>query len=227
MALLDISWTTIIIIILLVVVGYFIWSMVTSSSSTSSTGTTKLTTITTLNITPSNSNSFTFSTWIAINKWGNGGGNLVSIGSDATTFALKLGTAINKLYLSIGAAYTESTAIAVGLVPLQTWVSVIVSVNNGNSADIYINGKLVKTIALTTTYSLPSGSVSVGGPSTAIDGYISTTYDNKSIGPQEAWNIYSSGYGGGGGGGVGDFFNKYKIRFAFVKDNVELSRLDI
>jgi hypothetical protein len=227
MALLDISWTTIIIVILLVVVGYFIWSMVTSSSSTSSTGTTKLTTVTTLNITPSNSNSFTFSTWIAINKWGSGGGNLVSMGDAATTFALKLGTSTNKLHLSIGAAYVEATAIAVGLVPLQTWVSVIVSVNNGNSADIYINGKLVKTIALTATYTLPAGSATVGGPITAIDGYISTTYDNKSIGPQEAWNIYSSGYGGGGGSGVGDFFNKYKIRFAFVKDNVELSRLDI
>ena len=225
----DISWTTVIIVILLIVVGYFIWSIVSSSSSKTSSGTTKLTTSTPLAVATS-TNSFTFSTWIAIDTWGGGGNNIISTASDATAanvFALKLGTAINKLNLSIGAAYTESTAIAVGLVPLQTWVSVIVSVNSGNSVDIYINGKLVKTIALTTTYSLPSGSVSVGGPSTAIDGYISTTYDNKSIGPQEAWKIYSSGYGGGGGSGIGDFFNKYKIRFAFVKDNVELSRLDI
>jgi hypothetical protein len=110
-------------------------------------------------------------------------------------------------------------------VPLQTWASIIVSVNNGNSADIYVNGKLVRTVALTKTYNLTAGSVTVGGSSTGSTGYISTTFDKNSIGPQEAWNIYSSGYGSGNG--VSDFFNKYKLRFAFVKDNVELSRLDI
>ena len=73
---------------------------------------------------------------------------------------------------------------------------------------------------------MPAGSVNVGG-STFLDGYISTTFDNKSIGPQEAWNIYSSGSGSGSGSGVSDFFDKYKIRFAFVKDDVELSILDI
>ena len=223
----DISWTTVIIVILLIVVGYFIWSIVSSSSSKTSSGTTKLAISTPLAVATS-TNSFTFSTWIAIDTWGGGGNNIISTASDATAanvFALKLGTAINKLNLSIGAAYTESTAIAVGLVPLQTWVSVIVSVNSGNSVDIYINGKLVKTIALAATYTLPAGSFSVGGAGGSV-GYISTTFDNKSTGPQEAWTIYSSGFGGGGSG-VADFFSKYKIRFAFVKDNVELSRLDI
>ena len=105
--------------------------------------------------------------------------------------------------------------------------SIIVSVNNGNSADIYVNGKLVRTVALTKAYSLTGGSVTVGGSPTGSTGYISTTFDKNSIGPQEAWNIYSSGYGSGNGNGVSDFFNKYKLRFAFVKDNVELSRLDI
>ena len=83
-----------------------------------------------------------------------------------------------------------------------------------------------KSLPPTAVYLLPAGYITVGGYN-SLDGYISTTYDNKSIGPQEAWKIYSSGYGGGGGSGIGDFFNKYKIRFAFVKDNVELSRLDI
>jgi hypothetical protein len=47
------------------------------------------------------------------------------------------------------------------------------------------------------------------------------------LGPQDAWDIYSSGYGSNGSSSAVDFFNKYKIRFAFVKDNVELSRLDV
>jgi hypothetical protein len=221
----DISWTTVIIVILLIVVGYFIWSIVSSSSSKTSSGTTKLATSTPLAVATS-TNSFTFSTWIAIDTWAGGGNNIISTASDASTantFALKLGTDKNQLNLSIGTVTTTFTTV--GLVPLQTWVSIIVSVNSGNSVDIYINGKLVKTIALAVTYTLPAGSFSVGGTGGSV-GYISTTFDNKSTGPQEAWTIYSSGYGGGGGG-VADFFSKYKIRFAFVKDNVELSRLDI
>jgi hypothetical protein len=223
----DISWTTVIIVILLIVIVYFIWGMISSSSPEVSTGTTKITTSTSLAIS-SSTNSFTFSTWIAINRWTSTGGNLISTPTDAvaaSVFALKLGTTINQLNLSIGTIATTFTTV--GLVPLQTWASIIVSVNGGNSADVYINGKLVRTIALTATYLLPAGTITVGGTTGAVDGYISTKFDNKSIGPQDAWNIYSSGYGGGGGSGVGDFFNKYKIRFAFVKDNVELSRLDI
>jgi hypothetical protein len=218
----DISWTTVIIVILLIVVGYFIWSIVSSSSSKTSSGTTKLTTSTPLAVTTS-TNSFTFSTWIAIDTWGASGSNIITAGTvnTANYFALQLATTINNLTITIGSA----SAVIVGLVPLQRWVSIIVSVNSGNSVDVYINGKLVKTIPLNTPYTLPAGTISVGGTSSST-GYISTTFDNKSIGPQDAWTVYSSGYGGGGGG-VADFFTKYKIRFAFVKDNVELSRLDI
>ena len=219
----DISWTTIIVVILLIIICYFIWRTVSSSSSTS-TGTTKLNTTTTLTVTPTN--SFTFSTWIAIDTWGGGGNNIVKTSGDTPDFSLTLGTTKNDLILKIGTTAKPGTNTTISnIVPLQTWASIIVSVNNGNSADIYVNGKLVRTVALTNGYNLSGGSVTVGGSTSGSTGYISTTFDKNSIGPQDAWNIYSSGFGGGNG--VSDFFNKYKIRFAFVKDNVELSRLDI
>ena len=219
----DISWTTIIVVILLIIIGYLIWRMVSSSSSTS-TGPTKLNTTTTLTVTPTY--SFTFSTWIAIDTWGGGGNNIVKTSGDTPDFSLTLGTTKNDLILKIGTTAKPGTNTTISnIVPLQTWASIIVSVNNGNSADIYVNGKLVRTVALTNGYNLSGGSVTVGGSTSGSTGYISTTFDKNSIGPQDAWNIYSSGFGGGNG--VSDFFNKYKIRFAFVKDNVELSRLDI
>jgi hypothetical protein len=219
----DISWTTIIVVILLIIIGYLIWRMVSSSSSTS-TGPTKLNTTTTLTITPTY--SFTFSTWITIDTWGGGGNNIVKTTGDTPDFSLTLGTTKNDLILKIGTTAKPGTNTTISnIVPLQTWASIIVSVNNGNSADIYVNGKLVRTVALTNVYNLSGGSVTVGDSTSGSTGYISTTFDKNSIGPQDAWNIYSSGFGGGNG--VSDFFNKYKIRFAFVKDNVELSRLDI
>ena len=218
----NISWTTVIIVILLIIIGYILWRALSSSSNTS-TGTTKLVTPTTI-VATSSTNSFTFSTWIAINTWGSGGNNLIKTPSATPTFALTLGSVTNDLNLAFTTTPATPSVIISNIVPLQTWASIIVSVNNGNSVDVYVNGKLVKTFPLNGVYLLPAGDVIVGGATGTSTGYISTTLDNKSIGPQDAWNIYSSGFGGGSGD---DFFNKYKIRFAFVKDNVELSRFDI
>jgi hypothetical protein len=112
-------------------------------------------------------------------------------------------------------------------IPLQTWVSVILNINNGSSVDIYVNGKLVQTNALQGPWSLSAGSLFVGSTN-GFDGYITmATFHNGPLAPQDAWDTYSSGYGSSGSSSVTDFFNKYKIRFAFVKDNVELNRLDI
>jgi hypothetical protein len=215
----DFSWTTVIIVILLIVIVYFVWTMLSSSSSTTSTGGSDAKTKTPLAVT--SSNSFTFSTWLAINDWTNsGGGNIIS--TTDGNFSLTLGKTSNDLILAIPG--TPTVIKLPNIVPLQTWASIIVSVNNGNSVDIYINGKLVQTTSLTAPYTLSAANVNVGG---GITGYISTTFSATSMAPQDAWNIYSSGFGSGSGSSITDFFNKYKVRFAFVKDNVELSKLDI
>lgn len=222
----DFSWTTIIMIILLIIIVYFIWTMLSSSSTTVSSGSLDASKSTPLTVTASN--SFTISTWVYINNWDSTAANktIVSTPKDSTSpFILTLGTSDNNLYINVRGQSIPVTGTASTVsIPLQTWVSIIATVNNGNSLDIYINGKLVQTTALKNVYSLPAGTINVGG---GIDGYISSTFDSTPFGPQDAWNTYSSGYGSGGGSSVTDFFNKYKVRFAFVKDNVELSRLDI
>ena len=197
-----------------------------SSSTTVSSGSLDASKSTPLTVTASN--SFTISTWVYINNWDSSSApkTIISTPKDSKSpFSITLGKADNGLYVTIG-----DQNIPVGgvkstiLIPLQTWASIIATVNSGNSLDIYINGKLVQTTALDNVYGLPGGTINVGG---GIDGYISSTFDSTPFGPQDAWNTYSSGYGSGGGSSVTDFFNKYKVRFAFVKDNVELSRLDI
>jgi hypothetical protein len=223
----DFSWTTIIIIILLIIIVYFVWTMLSSSSTTVSSGGLDASKSTPLTVTASN--SFTISTWVYINNWDSTSNNktIVSTPKDSKSpFSLTLGTSDNGLYVTIGTQKIPVSGTSTILIPLQTWVSIIATVNSGNSLDIYINGKLVQTTALDNgnVYGLPAGTINVGG---GIDGYISSTFDSTPFGPQDAWNTYSSGYGSGGGSSISDFFNKYKVRFAFVKDNVELSRLDI
>ena len=222
----DFSWTTIIMIILLIIIVYFVWTMLSSSSSTTvSSGSSDASKSTPMTVTASN--SFTISTWVYVNSWDSTSNNktIVSTPKDSKSpFSLTLGTSDNGLYVTIGTQKIPVTGTSTILIPLQTWVSIIATVNNGNSLDIYINGKLVQTTALDTVYGLLAGTINVGG---GIDGSISSTFDSTPFGPQDAWNTYSSGYGSGSGSSVSDFFNKYKVRFAFVKDNVELSRLDI
>jgi hypothetical protein len=222
----DFSWTTIIMIILLIIIVYFVWTMFSSSSSTTvSSGSSDASQSTPMTVTASN--SFTISTWIYINSWDSSSApkTIVSTPKDSKSpFILTLGKTDNGLYVKIGDQLIPSTGTSTILVPLQTWASIIATVNNGNSLDIYINGKLVQTTALDKVYGLPGGTINVGG---GIDGSISSTFNATPFGPQDAWNTYSSGYGSGSGSSVSDFFNKYKVRFAFVKDNVELSKLDI
>jgi hypothetical protein len=218
----DFSWTTIVIIILLIIIVYFVWTML-SSSTTVSTGGQNASKSTPMTVTQAY--SFTISTWLYVNSWNASQKNIITTPTGSSSpFNLSLGEVDNNLYVTIG-----DQNIPVGgakstiSIPLQTWASIIATVNNGNSLDIYVNGKLVQTTALDKVYSLPAGTINVGG---GIDGYISSTFDSNPFGPQDAWNTYSSGYGSGGSS-VTDFFNRYKVRFAFVKDNVELNSLDI
>lgn len=221
----DFSWTTIVIIILLIIIVYFVWTMLSSSSTTVSTGGQNASKSTPMTVTQAY--SFTISTWLYVNTWSATASqkNIITTPTGSSSpFNLSLGEVDNNLYVTVG-----DQNIPVGgakstiSIPLQTWASIIATVNNGNSLDIYVNGKLVQTTALDKVYSLPAGTINVGG---GIDGHISSTFDSNPFGPQDAWNTYSSGYGSGGSS-VSDFFNRYKVRFAFVKDNVELNSLDI
>jgi len=226
----EFSWSTLIIFILLIIIVYFLWSMLSSSSSSSTviSGQQDAKTQSSVSI-PDKSYSFALSAWIYVSEWETTPGEkaILSSESDASqkkpNLLVSLGKDTNVLNVKIG-----STDIpAIPNIPLQTWVSIILNVNNGSSIDIYINGKLVQTSALQGTWSLNAGSLYVGSKN-GFDGFITmATFHKAPLGPQDAWDTYSSGYGASGSSSVTDFFNKYKIRFAFVKDNVELNRLDI
>jgi uncharacterized protein (UPF0333 family) len=228
----EFSWSTLIIVLLVIIIVYFLWSMLSSSaSSTVLSGSQDAKTQTSVSI-PDKSYSFALSSWIYVSEWESTPGEkaILSSESDASqkkpNLLVSLGKDTNVLNVTLGSS--GSTVIPpIPNIPLQTWVSIILNVNNGTSIDIYINGKLVQTSALQGPWSLSAGSLYVGSKN-GFDGFITmATFHKAPLGPQDAWDTYSSGYGASGSSSVTDFFNKYKVRFAFVKDNVELSRLDI
>jgi hypothetical protein len=228
----DFSWSTLIIVILVILIIYFVWSMLaSSSSSTVISGEQDASAQTTISISDK-SYSFALSAWIYVSDWSSTSGekSIISSESDTSTnppnLLISLGKDTNVLNVTLASSGT--TIPSIPNIPLQTWVSIILNVNNGSSIDIYINGKLVQTNALQTAWSLDSGSLYVGSKTSGFTGHITMAVLHKApLGPQDAWDIYSSGYGSNGSSSAVDFFNKYKVRFAFVKDNVELSRLDV
>jgi hypothetical protein len=228
----EFSWSSLIIVILVIVIIYFVWTIMnSSSSSTVMSGSQDAKTQTSVS-TPDNSYSFAISAWIYVTEWEPTSKEKAIISSESDTskkkpnLLISLGKDNNTLNVTLG--NSGGTVIPpISNIPLQTWVSIIVNINNGSSIDIYINGKLVQTNALQGPWSLSAGSLYVGSKD-GFDGYITmATFHKEPLAPQDAWDIYSSGYGSSGASSVTDFFNKYKVRFAFVKDNVELSRLDI
>jgi hypothetical protein len=205
--------------------------LASSSSSTVISGEQDASAQTTISISDK-TYSFALSAWIYVTDWSSTPKekSIISSESDTSTktpnLLISLGKDNNVLNVTLG--NSGSTFPPIPNIPLQTWVSIILNVNSGNSIDIYINGKLVQTTALQRTWSLDSGSLYVGSKTSGFTGHITMAVLHKApLGPQDAWDIYSSGYGSNGSSSAVDFFNKYKIRFAFVKDNVELSRLDV
>lgn len=105
--------------------------------------------------------------------------------------------------------------------PLQKWVNLIVSFN-GSAMDVYVDGKLVKSCVVNLGSRLNETDTIVLGDSTKNQddvGFITNVKLKASpIAPQEAWDIYSQGFGGSP---WSDLLNKYKVKLSFIVDNQE------
>lgn len=105
--------------------------------------------------------------------------------------------------------------------PLQKWVNLIISFN-GSAMDVYVDGKLVKSCVVDGGSKLAdTRSIVLGDESKQPNdvGFITNVKLKSSpIAPQEAWDIYSQGFGGSP---WSDILNKYKVKLSFIVDNQE------
>jgi hypothetical protein len=133
--------------------------------------------------------------------------------------------------LSSNCTNNKSTC-SVSNFPVQSWVNVSISVYN-RAVDVYIDGKLVRTCSLDNVAApINSGSTiyvgggdsgtnkcSGGGELVGFTGYIaSVLYNPDIISPQDAWNTYARGYNNSPFG-LSNLLQRYKLEFAFLKDN--------
>jgi len=198
--------------------------------------------------------NYGYSVWIYVDAWTNtagptASGSLPPINKNILTrtttgapaFILYLDNATNELNLRMSLSSSPVTyqTCTVRNIKLQKWVNITMSIY-GNTVDLYLDGKLVKTCVLTTipVTTLAADTLYVGGKISsaspyvgpAIDGgdlvgYISNVlYKNDYFTPEDAWDIYSAGYGGAG---MFDFANRYKLNFSITKENQTLGQVTL
>lgn len=105
--------------------------------------------------------------------------------------------------------------------PIQTWVHVIVSVDN-NYIDVYMNGKLVKSIQATLEPPSIGSSIEYGLTKAYLAKFVRNT---SPIDPQTAWNNYTSG--NGVSSSMSSLLGNYGATIIFNKDAAEYSKLKV
>ena len=108
--------------------------------------------------------------------------------------------------------------------PLQKWVNLIISLN-GRTLDVYLDGKLVRTCLLPGVAKNNSNADVNITPNGGFSGWTSNfQYWSKALNPQEAYNVYKDGYTSHG---LYSIFTKFKIKIAFLVDNIVKGSLTI
>ena len=186
-----------------------------------------------------NTSNFTYSVWFYIEdrtyRYGQEKVILTRIDSDRNPSPqIALGAFQNNLNVSLqtypDGSNTDTSSVSqthncnIKNVPIQSWVNALISVN-GRTLDVYIDGKLVRTCVMPGVARIAANAPVIITPGGGFSGYTAEIkYWPNATNPQEAWNIYRSGYGGSI---LGNLFNKYRIKVAFLEDNKEQSSFEI
>lgn len=183
-----------------------------------------------------NSTLVTYSIWLYVNSWDTtvnkpiisrkGDVNLW-LDTQSSTLKLNVGgdhSSYNGTIQSIPSSDTTGNTQQIYDItnnfPLQKWTCILVSVDN-KIIDVYLDGKLVKSIENTTTInSDASQSIKIGG--NLWDGHIARfERQPKVTDPAGAYDKYSEG---AGSGSLSKALGNFNINLSILKDNVETSR---
>ena len=234
---------SIILAVIVILVIFLIINMLTSKSNKLSSmqdgNVEKIIPASDLSSSTNNTSNFTYSVWFYIEDWTYRYGQekviLTRIDSDRNPSPqIALGAFQNNLNVSLqtypDGSNTDSSSVSqthncnIKNVPIQSWVNALISVN-GRTLDVYIDGKLVRTCVMPGVARIAANAPVIITPGGGFSGYTAEIkYWPNATNPQEAWNIYRSGYGGSI---LGNLFNKYRIKVAFLEDNKEQSSFEI
>lgn len=161
------------------------------------------------------------SIWFYIKTWVSGT-KIIEFknAGNSTIFQVQFKANTNTIQIFPTSGTTGTNDCDIAEFPLQKWVNLIISFN-GSAMDVYVDGKLVKSCVVNNGSKLSETKKIILGDSTKKEdiGFITNVKLKASpIAPQEAWDIYSQGFGGSP---WSDLLNKYKVKLSFIVDNQE------
>lgn len=222
-----------------ILVFYFLYDYFFGGSSTTSSPSSLLDAksmqVVGANSLPANvSTNYGYSVWFYVDDWSYRLGESKTIfdrtgkGKNSGSPLVVFDPSENNITISLattGSGAASTSKCTINNVPLQAWTNLIITLNS-RALDVYINGKLVKTCLLDAPPAVESGSSVRITPHGGFSGYTSRfQYYAMPLSPQQAYNIYKSGYGGSSG--LGDVFNKYRVKVGFLENNRELNSFEI
>tara|TARA_Y100000389_G_scaffold110197_1_gene107309 strand:+ start:2178 stop:2897 length:720 start_codon:yes stop_codon:yes gene_type:complete len=185
------------------------------------------------------SNDFAYSFWIYINDWnhaynekkiiierkkGNHKGPLIYLGEHKNDLHVNITS--HSALGGQGSPPPNEEIITLENIPVQKFTHIVVTVNN-SAVDMYLDGKLVKTHILNNVSTVDEVAEAdiVVNKGNGFSGYLAKLkYVSRTLNPREVYEIYKEGYGAGLFGGL---INRYKLKFAFLKDNNEITSMQI
>jgi hypothetical protein len=109
-------------------------------------------------------------------------------------------------------------------IPIQKWVNLLVSVY-GRTLDLYLDGKLVRTCVLSGVAKIDATAPVYITPNGGFSGWTSKfQYWPNATDPQQAWDIYSAGYGASS---LGNLFGQYKVKISLMQNDTEDTSITI
>ena len=185
------------------------------------------------------SSNFSYSIWFYINDWNyqfgknkvifgrmeQGTGTIADVSGINPSPLVVLGQTENNLnvYLQCEGIDTPSMC-SIDNIPIQKWVCLVVSVYS-RTMDLYLDGKLVRTCLLPGVPNISTSSDVLVTPYGGFNGWTSRfQYFSNSLNPQDAWNIYTQGYGGNM---FSNLLKSYQIQFSLLENGVTYSSITV
>jgi len=232
---------TIFVFVLIIVLIYAVYKLMTKATVTVS-GFSDASKTLTVPSDKTGGNNYGYSVWLYIDKWVISASSTTTVNKNVVTRCDSANNPLFSMYLendqnnlNVVVKGNESAPCTIRNVQLQKWINLTMSVY-GNTLDLYLDGKLVRTCIMQTPTPLSAGeNVYIGGgystsPSFSphdgdLNGYISNVvYKDTYFTPEEAWSIYSDGYSGSG---MFDFLHSYKLNFSLTNNNQTVGQFSI
>lgn len=179
------------------------------------------------------STSYSLSTWIYISDWNVNYGAPKPIITrqiqNMSNPAIYLDSNVNNLIIDFATFNTSApqtgipNKITIENISIQKWVNITVCFGD-KTVDTYINGKLVNTYVTNNPQYVTPQSSTVTNPDFTITGApgfsgstANTRYYDRFLTPQDAWDIYNSGFGN-------NWLNQFNASFTFYQNQNEKAK---